>query len=161
MAGLTTASLVALEEPQDDPVYAIDQSRLSRWLGLDSSISTINAIGLLTSGLSTITSLVFLNASQPFLLDYLDVKHGRGSVTGRLLFADEMTSLVVYFIAGVTADRLGIRLVAVTGHVIVAVALLLYVSVKSTYPGLLLSRMFFAVRHPPARVKRMSLIMPI
>lgn len=145
MAGLTTASLVALEEPLDEPALTLHRPRLARWLGLSESTTSLNAVGLLSSALSTITSLVFLNASQPFLLDYLDVKKGRGSVTGTLLLADELVALIVYFIAGAAADRLGIKSVAVAGHVLVAVALVLYVSVKSVFPALLLSRMLFAV----------------
>lgn len=149
MAALTTASLVGLEdyEPEEDGYYAPTPSRASRWLGLDPTVSTLNASSLLSSSLLSITFLVSINALQPFLLDQLGVaQRKQGTVTGQLLLADEVTALGLYALWGWAVDAgAGVRGVAVAGHAIVAVALWLYPRVCSVWPWLLLARIIFAV----------------
>lgn len=145
MAGLTTASLVGLEEPED-PFYAPSPSPVTRWLGLDPTVSPLNAFALLSSSLLSITFLVALNSIQPAILDGLEVPQDRvGKVTGQLILADELVALTLYAVWGWTADRFGVRWVAVTGHFIISIALMLYPRVETVFPPLLLSRMLFAV----------------
>ncbi|KAK4046728.1 hypothetical protein OIO90_006459 [Microbotryomycetes sp. JL221] len=152
MAGLTTASLVSLDEPT--PLYDNDQvlqprqtrQRWHEWFGLSSTTTKLDAIAFLSTALLSISFLVFLNSSQPFVLDQLGVhKHERGSVTGKLILADEIVALVGYLVWGYVADNfVGIGIVAGVGNVIVGFALVLFVSVKSVWPGLLIARILFA-----------------
>src|SRR4051794_29887980 len=79
MAGLTTASLVGLYQPESEPEPEPDteldhgvffdqrasstaprSSRLTAYLGLDHSVLPLNAIALASSALLSITLLVFL-----------------------------------------------------------------------------------------------------
>ncbi|ORY68036.1 hypothetical protein BCR35DRAFT_171810 [Leucosporidium creatinivorum] len=144
MAGLTTASLVGLEEPED-PYYAPSPSPITRWLGLDPTVSPLNAFSLLSSSLLSITFLVALNAIQPAILDGLQVPQDKvGKVTGQLILADELIALALYAVWGWIADRFGVRWVAVAGHGVISVALMLYPRVETVFPPLLLSRMLFA-----------------
>ncbi|SCZ89896.1 BZ3500_MvSof-1268-A1-R1_Chr1-3g01646 [Microbotryum saponariae] len=159
MAGLTTASLVGLYEPEpetelDHGVFAdhrpsssmprstASSSRLTAYLGLDRSVRPINAVALASSTLLSITLLVFLNASQPFLLDLLDVPNA-GRMTGQLVLADELVALGCYSVWGFISDRIGVRWVAVAGHALCGVALVAYVNVPLSV--LIIARMLFAV----------------
>lgn len=153
MAGLTTASLVGLEEPEpvDEYYYAPPApSRFTRWLGLSDEVTSLNALALLSSGLLSITWLVSMNVLQPAVLQQLaDVKEGReGTATGNLTLADELVALSMYFIWGLVADRKGVRWIAVAGHLLCGLALFLYPRARSAYPALLLTRMLFAVSLP-------------
>ncbi|SGY17755.1 BQ5605_C015g07878 [Microbotryum silenes-dioicae] len=161
MAGLTTASLVGLYEPEPEPETELDHgvfadhrpsssmlrsaassSRLTAYLGLDRSVRPINAVALASSTLLSITLLVFLNASQPFLLDLLDVPNA-GRMTGQLVLADELVALGCYSVWGFISDRIGVRWVAVAGHALCGVALVAYVNVPLSV--LIIARMLFAV----------------
>ncbi|SCV68161.1 BQ2448_282 [Microbotryum intermedium] len=162
MAGLTTASLVGLYEPEPDSelnngVFVDHEdalrssrtslrsaSRLTAYLGLDDSVRPINALALASSTLLSIALLVFLNASQPFLLDLLGVPKARlGRVTGQLVLADELVALGCYSVWGFVSDRIGVRWVAVAGHALCGVSLLAYANVHLSW--LILARMLFAV----------------
>ena len=146
MAGLTTASLVGLEEPEVDQYYfnARSPSRFIRRLGLSDEVSPLNAISLLLSALLSITWLVALNTLQPSVLNELHVEKP-GGITGTLTLADELVALTTYFAWGLLADRKGVRWIAVAGHLICSAALLAYPRVRAVYPALLLTRMLFAV----------------
>lgn len=94
---------------------------------------------LTTSGLG-ISFLVFLNAAQPFVLrQIINIpNHNLARVSSTLIFCDELMALVMVLLWGRIADRLSPRTVTAAANLIVALALVLFVQVKSAYPGLLL-----------------------
>ncbi|KAK4047462.1 hypothetical protein OIV83_005374 [Microbotryomycetes sp. JL201] len=145
MAGLTTASLVSLDDPLDEPSVGLVRP-WQRALGVSPQTRLLGCTALLSTAVLSISFLVFLNSAQPFVLDQLGVdKHERGHVTGQLILADELVALAGYLVWGYCADSiLGVRKVASLGYAIVALALVLFVSVDSVFPGLLTIRILFA-----------------
>ncbi|KAM0790360.1 hypothetical protein ACM66B_003243 [Microbotryomycetes sp. NB124-2] len=145
MAGLTTASLVSLDEPADEPTIG-GVYPWQRALGVSSQTRLLDCTALISTAILSISFLVFLNSTQPFVLDQLGVdNHQRGHVTGQLILADELTALLGYLVWGYWADsHLGVAKVASLGYAIVALALVLFVSVNSVFPGLLVTRILFA-----------------
>jgi len=96
--------------------------------------------------LFSISFLVFLNATVSFVItDRIGQKERVGDAVGTLGFADELVVLIACPIWGLSSDRIGLRAVAVSGYVIVAVALMVFVQPKRVYPDLLLARIFFAL----------------
>ncbi|OAA58626.1 major facilitator superfamily transporter [Niveomyces insectorum RCEF 264] len=101
---------------------------------------------LLGVALFSISFLVFLNSSISFVItDRIGVTTGVGDIVGTLGFADELVALVACPVWGLVSDRLGVRLVAVTGYAVLALALVLSVQATNVYPQLLLARILFAV----------------
>lgn len=101
---------------------------------------------LLGISLFSISFLVFLNSSISFVItDRIGVKDGVGNIVGTLGFVDELVALVACPVWGLVSDRLGVRLVAVIGYIVIALALVLSVQATNIYPQLLLARILFAV----------------
>src|SRR5579871_511911 len=74
--------------------------------------------------LFSISFLVFLNATVSFVItDRIGQKTRVGDAVGTLGFADELVVLIACPIWGLLSDRIGLRIVAVCGYVIVGVAL--------------------------------------
>ncbi|CAK7268347.1 hypothetical protein SEPCBS119000_003015 [Sporothrix epigloea] len=101
---------------------------------------------LLGISLFSISFLVFLNSSISFVItDRIGVKEGVGNIVGTLGFVDELVALVACPVWGLVSDRLGVRLVAVLGYSVIALALVVSVQAKNVYPQLLLARILFAI----------------
>ncbi|ERS97260.1 hypothetical protein HMPREF1624_06591 [Sporothrix schenckii ATCC 58251] len=101
---------------------------------------------LLGISLFSISFLVFLNSSISFVItDRIGVKEGVGNIVGTLGFVDELVALVACPVWGLVSDRLGVRLVAVIGYTVIALALVLSVQATNVYPQLLLARILFAM----------------
>lgn len=153
MAGLTTASLVSLYDPIDSVSLHHDSStkNLATYLGLPSQIQTRPLISLLSTAFLSISFLVFLNTAQAFVLtSLLEVPSNKvGGVTGNLILTDEILSLFLVLFYGALIDRIGVRKVAVWGHVIVGLALIGFVNVYTIWPGLISMRLLYAVRSFP------------
>ncbi|KAJ9630709.1 hypothetical protein H2203_001233 [Taxawa tesnikishii (nom. ined.)] len=96
--------------------------------------------------LFSISFLVFLNSSVSFVItDVIGQKEGVGDAVGTLGFADELLALVACPLWGLLSDRLGVRIVAVTGFLIVGLSLICLVQAKNVYPELLLGRLAFSI----------------
>jgi MFS family permease len=96
--------------------------------------------------LFSISFLVFLNSSVSFVItERIGQKGNVGDAVGTLGFADELLALVACPLWGALSDRVGVRTVAVTGYVVVGIALMLFVQAKNVYPQLLLARLFFSI----------------
>jgi MFS family permease len=98
--------------------------------------------------LFSISFLVFLNSSLSFLLT--NIFHvpstSLGNIVGTLGFVDELVVIVAAPLWGVISDgRLGTRGVTVVGYGCIAISLLLSVTIHSVYPGLIFSRIVFAI----------------
>ena len=94
----------------------------------------------------SIAFLVFLNSSVSFVVtDLIGQTDGVGSVVGTLGFADELVALIACPFWGLLSDRIGVRLVCFAGYVIIALALVVFVSARNVYPQLLLARLFFSI----------------
>lgn len=151
MAGMTTSSLVSLYDPDDTPSSpttptAPSPSRFTNYLGLDPTVTPLNALSLLSSSLLTITFFVSLNSIQPFLLTSLGIKSKEiGNVTGTLILVDEIVSLSLYFVFGVLADRFGVRMIASGGHLAAGMGMMGYAIAGKVWPWLLVARIIFAV----------------
>jgi MFS family permease len=101
---------------------------------------------LLGISLFSISFLVFLNSSVSFVItDVIGIKTGVGDIVGTLGFVDELVALVACPLWGLVSDRLGVRLVAVVGYVVIALALVVFVQARDVYPQLVLARILFAV----------------
>ncbi|GAA5834210.1 hypothetical protein JCM3766R1_004490 [Sporobolomyces carnicolor] len=118
---------------------------LSVYLGLAPDVRPLQVFVSLSSAAVSISLLVFISASTPFVLSsLLDVPAGRtGDITGSLILADELTALALYLPVGGLCDRYGVKYVASGGYVITAVALVLYVQCASVWE-LILVRILFA-----------------
>ncbi|OJJ46063.1 hypothetical protein ASPZODRAFT_2045712 [Penicilliopsis zonata CBS 506.65] len=94
----------------------------------------------------SIAFLVFVNASISFVVtDLIGRTHGEGDAVGTLGFADELLALLACPVWGVLSDRIGVRMVCVSGYAIIAFSLLLLVEAKNVYPHLLLARLLFSI----------------
>ena len=123
------------------------ENRILRHLPFAASTTPLQAITyLLGISLFSISFLVFLNSSVSFVItDLIGVKHGVGDIVGTLGFVDELVALVACPLWGLVSDRLGVRLVAVTGYAVIALSLVLFVQARNVYPQLLLARILFAI----------------
>lgn len=120
---------------------------LLRYLPFSESTSPLQAVTyLLGISLFSISFLVFLNSSVSFVItDLIGIKDGVGDIVGTLGFVDELVALVACPLWGLVSDRLGVRMVAVLGYIILGLALFLFVQARNVYPQLLLARIFFAL----------------
>ncbi|KAL1845936.1 hypothetical protein VTK73DRAFT_390 [Phialemonium thermophilum] len=118
-----------------------------RYLPFSHSTTPLQALTyLLGISLFSISFLVFLNSSVSFVItDLIGIKDGVGDIVGTLGFVDEVVALVACPVWGLVSDRLGVRMVAVLGYVIIGAALFLFVQARNVYPQLLLARVFFAL----------------
>ncbi|UZJ51422.1 hypothetical protein CBS101457_000742 [Exobasidium rhododendri] len=114
-------------------------------LGISADISALNLGSFLLHATSSILFLVFLNATQPFLISQLGETRKQGSLSGTLVFSDELLSMFLVLFWGSLADVVGTKVVAVTGYCFVAIALLTYTLAQSPWPDLLFCRLVFAV----------------
>jgi MFS family permease len=121
--------------------------RLLRRLPFSASTTPLQALTyLLCISLFSISFLVFLNSSVSFVItDLIGIKDGVGDIVGTLGFVDELVALVACPVWGLVSDRWGVRYVAVTGYMVIGLALFVFVQAGNVYPQLLLARVFFAV----------------
>jgi MFS family permease len=120
---------------------------VKRLLPFSSSTTPLQATTyLLGISLFSISFLVFLNSSVSFVItDVIGIKEGVGDIVGTLGFVDELVALVACPLWGLVSDRLGVRLVAVVGYAVIALALVVFVQARDVYPQLLLARILFAL----------------
>ncbi|KAI9695160.1 MAG: hypothetical protein M1820_008866 [Bogoriella megaspora] len=96
--------------------------------------------------LFSISFLVFLTSSVSWVItDLIGRRSKVGDAVGTLGFADELVALVACPAWGIISDRVGVRTVAVTGYIIIGLALFIFVQAKNVYPQLLLARLFFSL----------------
>jgi MFS family permease len=120
-------------------------------LGVSASVSGLNLSAFLLHSSASIVFLVFLNATQPFLIAQLDGKHGgevgnrQGSLSGTLVFADELLSIFLALIWGSLADVIGTKYVAVIGYCFISIALFTHTFAQNAWPQLLYCRLIFAI----------------
>ncbi|KAJ9476999.1 hypothetical protein PHBOTO_000688 [Pseudozyma hubeiensis] len=124
-------------------------------LGFRQQVTWRNAIAFLIHCSASILFLVFLNASQPFLIHQLKSKnkqghgHGQpsraGSLSGSLIFYDELLSTFMSLIWGALAELIGLAAVTSTSYVFIAIGLVAYTLPTKAWPDLLPARLVFAV----------------
>nr|UJH94515.1 MFS.7 [Starmerella bombicola] len=113
---------------------------------------------------ATIALLVFLNASQPFVLSQIYGLQQVGSASGVLALVDEIVSIIMAPLWGALSDKIGTRYCAVAGLWIMAGSIMLYPRSPSLYPVLPLIRALFSlgasacVAMIPAALAELSLI---
>ncbi|KAK6511099.1 hypothetical protein TWF481_000021 [Arthrobotrys musiformis] len=96
--------------------------------------------------LFSISFLVFLNSALSFVVtDLFGIQDGVGSIVGTLGFVDELVAVFMVIFWGALSDRIGTRMIAVSGYILVGVSLVVVVQVKSIYPGLVLARILFSM----------------
>ncbi|KAK6524367.1 hypothetical protein TWF281_011275 [Arthrobotrys megalospora] len=96
--------------------------------------------------LFSISFLVFLNSALSFVVtDLFGITDGVGSIVGTLGFVDELVAVFMVIFWGALSDRIGTRMIAVSGYILVGVSLVVVVQVKSVYPGLILARILFSM----------------
>ncbi|KAG0141160.1 hypothetical protein CROQUDRAFT_664215 [Cronartium quercuum f. sp. fusiforme G11] len=105
-----------------------------QWLGLAADVKPLNVTAYLVSSFFSVASLVFLSASTSFVLTTvvrLPLEH-LGRTCGSLVFLDELVALPAVLVWGRLADIHGFRLVSVVGHILVAIALSIFVQARSS-----------------------------
>lgn len=125
------------------------------FLGFRQQVTWRNAIAFLIHCSASILFLVFLNASQPFLIHQLESKnkqghdHGQpsraGSLSGSLIFYDELLSTFMSLIWGALAELIGLAAVTSTSYVFISIGLVAYTLPTKAWPDLLPARLVFAV----------------
>lgn len=114
-------------------------------LGVSPTVTAINLASFLLHSTSSILFLVFLNATQPFLISQLGETKKQGSLSGTLVFSDELLSMLLVLFWGSLADITGTKVVAVIGYCFIAIALISYTFAQAPWPDLLFCRLTFAV----------------
>lgn len=131
-------------------------------LGLHPATTRTQVAALFLHATSSILFLVFLNAAQPFFITQLSRSqnasppnrdHGGeeqpqlrlGLLTGRLAFADELSSIFLVLIWGALCDRWGLRIVTPLGYLLIALGLVAYAFASKPWPDLLWCRLTFAL----------------
>ncbi|KAK9448517.1 major facilitator superfamily domain-containing protein [Limtongia smithiae] len=106
----------------------------------------LNVVAYLTSCFFSIAFLVFLNATQSFVITVLlHVQTNIGDYVGTLGFVDELVSVVMCPLWGTLSDKIGTRPVCAVAYVLVGAALVAFVHPKEVYPDLFFLRCFFAL----------------
>ena len=123
---------------------------LGRRLGLNPRVTKTNLGAFLVHCSCSILFLVYLNSSQPFVIhqlshDHHDAPQRAGSLSGTLIFWDELLSAALALFWGATADIFGFHTVAATGYIFIALGLVAFTVPSSPWPGLLVARLIFAV----------------
>lgn len=152
-----------MPSPSQDDVYAhrIIRRRSSRsaaWpsvLGLKPQVTWRNAVAFLVHCSASILFLVFLNASQPFLIHQLesmskqaadgDLPSRAGSMSGSLIFCDELLSTFTSLVWGALAELVGLATVTSTSYLFIAVGLVSYTIPTRPWPDLVPARLVFAL----------------
>ncbi|GAA5970648.1 hypothetical protein JCM3765_001181 [Sporobolomyces pararoseus] len=119
---------------------------LTRYFGLSPLIDSKQILASLTSSCLSISFLVFISSSTPFLLSSssTEIPSNRvGDVTGKLVFVDELTALGLYLPIGSLMDLNGVRKVTSIGYLVVAVGLISY-SQSTKVWQLVVARIVFA-----------------
>lgn len=120
-------------------------------LGFKPTVTGRNVTAFLVHCSASILFLVFLNASQPFLIQQLessspsDRPRKAGSLSGSLIFYDELLSTFVSLIWGALAEIVGLAAVTSTSYLFVALGLVSYTFAHKPWPDLLPARLVFAV----------------
>lgn len=116
-------------------------------------VTRANALVLLFSGFSLISLFTFMSFVQPYLLqEVLHVPEERqGSLTGTLMFVQEVIVILLASFVGATSDKLGRRVVYVGGVCLFAVAFIVY-PLAETELQLYAFRIFYAVGFAAASV---------
>jgi MFS family permease len=122
---------------------------LLRRLPLSPSVQPLHAATyLLAVPLFSIAFLVFLNSSLSFLLTnrFHVPSKNLGNIVGTLGFIDELVAVVAAPLWGVISDgRIGTRGVSSIGYLAIALSLVLFVELKTVYPGLIFGRILFSL----------------
>ncbi|SPC65220.1 uncharacterized protein UHOD_00306 [Ustilago sp. UG-2017b] len=128
----------------------------STWLttlGFKRQVTWRNLTAFLVHCSASILFLVFLNVSQPFLIHQLEsnAKHGKdlpsraGSLSGSLIFYDELLSTFVSLIWGALAEIVGLAAVTSTSYLFIAIGLVSYTIPRKPWPDLIPARLVFAI----------------
>lgn len=128
----------------------------STWLatlGFKPEITWRNVSAFLVHCSASILFLVFLNASQPFLIHQLEsnANHGKeqpsraGSLSGSLIFYDELLSTFVSLIWGALSEIIGLAAVTSSSYLFIAIGLLSYTIPRKPWPDLIPARLVFAI----------------
>ncbi len=113
-----------------------------------------NVAAFLVHCSASILFLVFLNASQPFIIHQLDARRNKapnaapdrtGSLSGSLIFYDELLSTVVSLVWGALAEIIGLAAVTSTSYLFIALGLASYTLPSKPWPDLVPARLIFAL----------------
>ncbi|GAA5995161.1 hypothetical protein JCM5350_002792, partial [Sporobolomyces pararoseus] len=122
-------------------------SRLTSYFNLSSRITPLQVVASLTSSALSISFLVFISSTTPFLLSNFPRIPPKeiGSIVARLVFVDELTALGLYLPIGTLMDLDSVGLTKVTsiGYLFVGTGLLGYVQSKEIWQ-LVFNRVVFA-----------------
>ncbi|KAJ8102247.1 major facilitator superfamily domain-containing protein [Lipomyces tetrasporus] len=111
-----------------------------------SGVTIVNIVAYLLSCFCSIAFLVYLNATQSFVITVLlRMKDNIGDYVGTLGFIDELVSVIMCPLWGTLSDKIGTRTVCSVAYVLVGIGLVFFVQAKNVYPDLLLLRMCFAI----------------
>jgi MFS family permease len=104
---------------------------------LRDGVKTSWLLAFLAASFLTIAAFVFLNTAQSFLLlEHLGLPSpSLASVQGNLSAVDESVAVVMGVIWGVLSDRIGRKVVFVSGFSLMSLALFLYPLSDSVYFG--------------------------
>ncbi|SPO19836.1 uncharacterized protein UTRI_00231_B [Ustilago trichophora] len=123
-------------------------------LGFKPQVTWRNAIAFLVHCSASILFLVFLNASQPFLIHQLESNTNTngshtpsraGSLSGSLIFYDELLSTFASLIWGALAEIVGLAAVTSTSYLFIAMGLVSYTFPTRPWPDLIPARLVFAI----------------
>ncbi|TKY90432.1 hypothetical protein EX895_000430 [Sporisorium graminicola] len=134
------------------------RSPQTTWLsvfGFKPQVTWRNATAFLVHCSASILFLVFLNASQPFLIHQLESRRPNGydvqppsragSLSGSLIFYDELLSTFMSLIWGALAELVGLAAVTSTSYLFVALGLVTYTLPTKPWPNLVPARLVFAI----------------
>ena len=123
-------------------------------LGFKPQVTWRNVTAFLVHCSASILFLVFLNASQPFLIHQLESIHAEsgsgqpsraGSLSGSLIFYDELLSTFVSLVWGALAESVGLAAVTSSSYIFIAIGLVSYTLPKKPWPDLIPARLVFAI----------------
>eukprot|EP01128_Nolandella_sp_AFSM9_P001291 TRINITY_DN1139_c1_g1_i1.p1 TRINITY_DN1139_c1_g1~~TRINITY_DN1139_c1_g1_i1.p1 ORF type:complete len:509 (+),score=79.31 TRINITY_DN1139_c1_g1_i1:154-1680(+) len=124
------------------PRYMIPYIRveLRRGIGMKNYLTFLYASWL------TITAVVFINASMPFLLtNFLKIpQDSQGTVTGNAILTHEVTIILTSSLWGMMSDKVGRRIIYVIGLVLVSLGIFMHSYITEVYI-LILVRILFAL----------------
>ncbi|SJX60226.1 uncharacterized protein SRS1_11540 [Sporisorium reilianum f. sp. reilianum] len=142
----------------DDHPGRSRSTRSTTWLGVfgfKPQVTWRNATAFLVHCSASILFLVFLNASQPFLIHQLESRRSNhhdghspsraGPLSGSLIFYDELLSIFMSLIWGAMAELVGLAAVTSTSYLFIAVGLVTYTLPTKPWPDLVPARLVFAI----------------
>jgi MFS family permease len=150
-----TAIIVAQDGqvPKQQPKKGI-MTALRNCFTLQPNVSVQHCITYFIAVMFTITAFVFVNHTQPMIIELRMGKiSDSGTIHGSLVQADEILALILLPIWGFLSDFLGRRVIYASGFIIFCISSLLYPFAKTPYPvnfptffsSLLFVRLLFAV----------------